>query len=344
MTDDQGFRCNKDGIARVWAYIGDNDPTRGECHGSIGLAQRVAEKLNGQMLCVDQAMLDSCFVHTDSIVRQFHILGERHGHPDIVIGWMTLPEYFTQSPKPTILIPESLGAMRFNLFSGGILRDLPPHHLSADRLAAAQTEFLERHPGIATPLTAIFTTDLWLSADAIEHVSTMIWNGSINGTIYLCPSRRTDDAAYDHLRQIFESAAAKPKSGIPATIIAPTWNDIQSGYNPYNGLVAAADNVIMLGESDSILSECITNGRPVYNDTIRCAGNALVEQGYVRDIMRHDPSTALDSHPLRPVNSTHIIADHIVAEFDRVSRLRITQPGMVMHEPCRLNGPKPVLA
>lgn len=329
-----GFRCNRDGTTRIWAYIGNDDPTRGESHGAIGLAKRIAERLNGSALVIDHIMMQDCFKDTHETAQRIKTLAAQHGAPDLVIGHAAKESLFTQSPLPTIFIPTSLPSMADDLFRGTALDGVVPHHLTTDNLKHAQTEFDCRHPDLPRPLTAIFTTSLWQYSDQDNLFHDLARHGHLDGTVYFCPSRRTEPDLYQTLTNRFKSIAIHTGRVEHIRIIAPSYTSIEHGYNPYNGLVAAADHAILLGESQSILSECITRGRAIYTDTPYAVAHTLLAQRYVRDFNRHDPRQPLAGTELPPLNVTDHIAAHIAERFNAFALQRTCDPhGMAMKNP-----------
>lgn len=70
----------------VMAYIGDDDPNRGDSRGSTGLARVIAEMINGRFVYVDAAMLEKSFPNVQGIGHQFRAYVEKNGKPEIMIG------------------------------------------------------------------------------------------------------------------------------------------------------------------------------------------------------------------------------------------------------------------
>ena len=335
------FRCNTDGIARIWAYIGNDDPTRGESHGAIGLAKQIATILNGRILIIDREMMRNSFQNTHETAQRIKDIATEHGAPDIVIGHAANDTLFTQTPLPTVFIPTSLPSMAHDLFWGTPLEGVVPHHLTLDILQQAEAAFHHQHPNLPRPLTAIFTTSLWQYSDQDDLFYDLARHGHLDGTIYFCPSRRTEADLYQTLTGRFKSIATYTGRTDRIHVIAPTFDSVENEYNPYVGLVAAADRAILLGESQSILSECITHGRTLYTDTPYPVAHTLLAQHYVRDLYRHDPGTPLIGTELPPLNVTGRIADHIAETFNAfaVKRARNPQSATMQNPFVRLPQP-----
>ncbi len=332
------FRCNPDGIVRVWAYIGGEDPLRGASHGAMALAGLVAKKLGVEMLYVDEHMLKKSFPETESIAGQLQLLIARKGEPDIIIG--AASEQFTRKTgtTPTFLIDTIMTTMAMNLFRGTKMAEIVPHHITPDVLYKAREKFLARHPALKHPLTAIFMNTKEPTEESIQMLADAC--RATDGSFYFCPSpSRTDPHYYERLTEGFAEAC----KGQNKDVIAASINDIRLFYNPYLGLMDQADHVIVLGESRSVVSEALMNGRPVHVDWQSGTAEyfeerhyaALEKEGYVKYIYGHESGKPLDSTKLAPLNSTEAIADHIVKEFDRTARLRKLHPAAIaLQDPC----------
>ncbi len=341
------FRCNPDGIVRVWAYIGTDDPTRGASHGAVALARLVAKKLNTQMLYVDEAMLERSFPNTRPLSAQLEKLLAREGQPDILIG-QTSEQLTLKTPAtPTFLIDTIMTTMAINLYHDGIMAEVVPHHVTPDVLHKAGQAFQARHPELKHPLTAIFANTIDPTPASIGMLAESCLK--TGGSYYFCPStRRTARISYDSLTDTFAQL-------VNDDVYVAAIDDVRTGYNPYLGLLDQADHVIVLGESRSIVSEAVTHGRPVHvdwrSDRPECPTEqhyaALEQTGYVKYIYEQNSAAALDSTYLPPLNSTEAIADHIVQEFDRAARLRTLRPDMMgLQNPCMQpisTGQKPVI-
>lgn len=80
---------------------------------------------------------------------------------------------------------------------------------------------------------------------------------ALGGTLAVLTSRRTS----------FEAEAAL-RSRLSGNSRLVTWQECQQGSNPYLDYLAAADILIVTGESESMLAEAVATGRPVYIATL----------------------------------------------------------------------------
>ncbi len=338
LENTQPYRCNPDGIVRVWAYIGDDDPLRGESRGATGLAKRVAEKLNGQMLYVDQDMLDEAFPNTKSMVLQLKQLLARDGTPDIVIGHNSKQLTRYTEADPTFLIDTILTLMAEKLPDNDTLNALVPHHLTATDLKQHGEAFKAHHAHIKRPITAILLAEI----DADDNVATIIDDHCLAdgaGTLYFCPrwstSQETYEAIVSELQFILKQRGLSKKFNI----FAPSLDCVRNQYNPYIGLLDQSDHVVLIGQSQSMISESIISGHPVHFH-LQSIGELidgwnedkykeLEKHGYIRYLKNHEPNTQLDSTRLPPIDITGKIADYIAHDFDRAARIRTRRPTMM---------------
>lgn len=346
LRNTQPYRCNPDGIVRVWAYIGGDDPMRGESRGATGLAQRVAEKLNGRILYVDEDMLNTSFPNTKSMAKKLEKLIERNGRPDIVIGHTAQQLAHKTDADPTFLIDTILPHIAKDMLppTDG-LNLIVPHHLTPDILAKNGQEFSARHCNMARPLTAIFLADLANTDDTAGVIADTCLNGG-RGTLYFCPSTRTNQMLYSRTTHDLDKILKRRGLAALFNVIAPPLDEVKNGFNPYIGLIDQADHAVLIGESQSIMSEAIINGRPLHIHstdspallkTFEHHYQPLADAGYVRYLHHQKPNQTLNCTRLPPIDTSDIIATKIANDFDRSARVRTLRPGMMaLQNPCCL--------
>lgn len=252
---------------KIWAYIGLDSPHRGDSHGYIGLARALAEQLQGQMVYVDKAMLDGQFPATMMYHHKLREFMRKTGEPDIIIG--KFPE---KEPHKATIVAAALNedltyaARKFGESGQDIQHSLVPHHLTHEDLAAAGAEFREHYPQLQGPVIAVFMTNLSLSYDLDEAVSRLAGLAKNNGgsTLFFCPCARTGTSDYNHIVQRTRHHLQSAGYQDALQIVAPSYEDIDNGYNPYRGLIDQAAATIMLGHSQSIVSETLFRGHRLY--------------------------------------------------------------------------------
>jgi uncharacterized protein len=84
--------------------------------------------------------------------------------------------------------------------------------------------------------------------------------------VFVTPSRRTGREVTAHLREDFAG-----RDGFAL------WDE--AGENPYFGLLALADRLLVTGDSVSMVSECLATGRPVH--VLRLAGRGTRHEAFL---------------------------------------------------------------
>lgn len=81
----------------VMAFIGEDDPNRGDSKGAIGLSRLVAEMIGGRYVYLDKDMLDKSFPNIKRIKDQLDAYIKTEGPPAIIIG-STTPAVADRAP------------------------------------------------------------------------------------------------------------------------------------------------------------------------------------------------------------------------------------------------------
>jgi hypothetical protein len=308
-----------DGKPLIWAYIGTDDPTRGDSRGANGLAQEVARLMGGRAVYVDSAMLKKNFPHTSEIRDALRKFVKREGMADIVIGTNSYDVIGIHQSRPTMIVKkinesvDSESRRRTNLV---------PHDLTPDILAAAGVEFLEKYPGIKRPLYGVMLSSFY-NKDAQTAMQSLakVLKFEEGATVFFCPSRRTYDPDYQTLVQKLNEEITFLNIERRIKIISPSFSDMRAGYNPYRGLISQADHMLVIGDSYSIISESICTGRPVYMVDASNDYQKLINAGYVRNFAT-EGQNKLSVTILPPASITTEVAGKLIDEFDRLARLR----------------------
>lgn len=310
---------NKIGQPVIWAYIGLDDPTRGDSRGYTGLARRMAELMDGRMVYVDVAALrektgDLDVRKLSGAVRKF---AAADGHPDVILGTNS-PDVIKADLRPTMLVSsynEMLVPSRSKLVS---------HDLTPDMLAEAGKQFRKIYPNLPGKLFGVMLSYPRDQAEikAIEYVADACVHYP-QSTIFLCPSRRTDRYRYQEVVSRLHERLNTLGITDRVHIETPSFNTMRDGYNPYRGLIDQADHMALLGESHSMVSETICAGRPLYlhEKTARPYAH-LRKLGYVRSLNMTSPDAPLPEDRLDPIDITTTVAQKLVSEFNRLARLR----------------------
>jgi len=149
-------------------------------------------------------------------------------------------------------------AMRHDRMSGDnvLSVDTALHRVTPQKLEEAAEIWRERLRGDAEQLVGFVlggpTKHYWMSEALLNRLRTMIAKvHEITGArIVVTPSRRTEDRVKDTLSAAF---ADEPWY----------WQWDGTGENPYFGILALADRLVVTADSVSMVSEALATGRPV---------------------------------------------------------------------------------
>jgi hypothetical protein len=155
------------------------------------------------------------------------------------------------------------------------------HHLTPDRLATAGAEWTPRLAHLPRPLTGVLLggptkNSPFGAADAavlLERLTALC--RATGGGAAIVPSRRTPD---DALAVFAEAARTDPALWV--------WD--RCGDNPYAGVLAIADRLVVTGDSVSMISEALATPHPVeiFTASVRRRHEGflqtLVDRGYAR--------------------------------------------------------------
>jgi len=198
------------------------------------------------------------------------------------------------------------GRQSFDLIAAPLHDDLPDapnvihtlgacHRASPERLVAEAERWRSRFPDLPRPWTLLAVggpaAGTPFGADEIKLLAEGL--RTVPGTLMVVTSRRTGGANERLLRD------ALPHAGL-----FHAWRE--QGDNPYLGLLALADRVVVTGDSMSMCSEACANGGPVLifappsltDAKFRALHSQLYERGYARPlgadagIWRHAPLDA----------------------------------------------------
>jgi len=175
------------------------------------------------------------------------------------------------------------------------------HRATAERLWLAGEAWASRLAHLPRPLVSVLVggSNGRFSFGVAEAAALGAQLASLGTGIALTPSRRTDAAAIAALK-----AAIEPGGG---------WVWDGTGENPYFGLLALADAIVVTEDSVSMLSEACATHAPVYvarlpgrSRRIRQFTQYLIEDRRVRDF-----TGVYDPWPVAPLDDTQAAADEM---------------------------------
>lgn len=321
----------------VMAYIGRSDPHRGDSTAAVGLSRLVAKMINGRYVYVDRAMLDKSFPNLSEFSDKLRAYLARKKAPDIVIGAYGYEIEDTGNKTPILVVDdinETLSSRRAHN------KELVSHNLTPEILAKAGKEFQAQYPDIKGPLVAVMMGGC-LNTYSSDEIAVMarklvaIAQNYPEITFFICPSRRTGQGRDILLREMKKSinniaqkqetqdakkpfnATAKKKQD-PAkriTVLDVDYNEALAGYNPYLGLLATADHIVVAGESFSLVSEALFTGKNIYVYKPVNRYNSLRAQGYLRDLTDLKRDEPFPTVAMTPLDITGEIAESIVEDY-----------------------------
>lgn len=135
------------------------------------------------------------------------------------------------------------------------------------------------------------------------------WMAEEGGSLLLSTSRRTSERVR---RRLLERCAQRP---------GRFWTGPADGENPYAGMLAAANRIVVSPDSVNMLSEACATGKPVYTFAPRPVGGklaafhrALIDGGHLRAL----PAVPVDWRPT-PLSETAALADLVGERWRRWS-------------------------
>jgi mitochondrial fission protein ELM1 len=132
--------------------------------------------------------------------------------------------------------------------------DLALHDVTPEVLAEAAKAWRDRFAELPRPLTGVL-----LGGATKRHPFTVEQGRALagrlkalraDGGLVITPSRRTPDEVRAVLREAFASDPG-------------VWLWDETGDNPYRGILALSDRLVVTGDSVSMVSEAVASGRPV---------------------------------------------------------------------------------
>lgn len=162
-----------------------------------------------------------------------------------------------QNPKLDPARFDVVVAMRHDRLSGPnvITTRTTIHRVTPARLAAARADWAGRLAHLPRPLVAVlvggsngrFTLDRAAGGALADRLAGMMRQDGAG--VFVTPSRRTDKAVTAHLREKLRPLGAE------------VWDF--TGDNPYFGLIASADAIVVTQDSVSMVSEACATAAPV---------------------------------------------------------------------------------
>jgi mitochondrial fission protein ELM1 len=183
------------------------------------------------------------------------------------------------------------------------------HRATPARLEAARAHWAPRFAHLPRPLVAVlvggsngrFRLDAAVGARLAGELAEMLRRDRVG--VAVTPSRRTDPA----VRALLETTL-RPLG-------AEVWD--MAGENPYFGMLALADAIVVTGDSVSMLSEAVATRAPVlvFDLPGRSRRIGLFRQGLIDDGRIRPYQGRLDLWPVEPLDDTAAVAGEMCRRF-----------------------------
>lgn len=185
------------------------------------------------------------------------------------------------------------------------------HRVTPEMLAREGEKFAPQVASLRKPYIAVLlggdSGAYRMTPRAIDKFSAQISDGVITtgGSLLVTPSRRTGEANLARFK--------KAIGNVPAYI----WDG--QGDNPYYGILALADYIIVTGDSVNMVSEACSTGKPVYvidlpggSEKFKRFHSALRKDGMTRLFKGR-----LERWTYKPLDDVQAVANRIKEEFEK---------------------------
>ncbi len=300
----------KDGPLVV-AYIGQDDPLRGDSKGAIGVAQNAARMLNGRYDYVDALSLSQRFNQFSGYDAQLSAYAQQIKRADIVIGhqsWLLCDQLVTPP-----VVQEDRWNEKYSEYRTNNTQGLVAHDLTDAALQYAGREFQSAVKNIKGDLVAVFMGGVTsCDQDAIAHkLAAMAATGGRDTTFYLCPSRRT---GYLHARLKSNLETLAKYTPVKLQVMGDDYPLLVNGYNPYMGLLDHADHLVLIGESGSMISEALYTKKPLYLTNSPYLVQELTDHGHILGLLE-EAQRVFKKSAMPRVDITAEVARSIADEY-----------------------------
>lgn len=304
----------------ILVNIGSDDPHRGDSKGRVGLGNTMASNIGTRCFYADIDTLNKQYpdmedANYDEKLTRF--LSEQ-GFPDIILGQdiHTIPRDFGRDPSDVTLFSNINESMSRSLLDE---EELVSHHLTQEILDEAGLAFDEHYGPLKKPLIGVLIAnqDHYSHEDFARKLAAVSKHYP-EATIFLCGGRRNPPQFQKATEKILKNKITEQGRSDQVDIISWEFDAEKlkkgAGFNPYQGVIARADHFIVVGNSQSLMSEPLVTGKTVYQWEGYLAAN-LSTKGYVRSFNKHDAKIALDTKIQEPLNLTASLAKKLIQKY-----------------------------
>ena len=301
---------------RVLADITCDVATRGDIHGFKGLAKIFTHMINGTLTEIDLNALSQAEAGNPSTTSALLHYCEKNGWPDVFLGscdkriQRILKEHGTKC-----VFQRYTNETLSEIYLGN--KEIVPHHLTRDKLAAAGNTFRKEYPDLPHPLIGVLLADL-MNSDIDPFTDKLVAAARKHGqcTIFVSSSWRTDEDYYKKLMTKLEDKLAK--QGLKEKVRLLDY-DIHTAPkdtpNPYMGLLDQSDHVIVWGRSRSMVSEVLFTGKTPYIVRGEDIYPTLLQNGTVKSFNQQENGAPLTTEHIDPISVTEIVAQKMQKQY-----------------------------
>lgn len=273
--------------------------------------------LRGPKLLHSPFLLDQTGQPLQSAAEQARVvmsIGGKGGAVGAALRTASRPVVQIQNPRQPLSRFDLIIACVHDEIAGGnvLLGRTALHGLTPDVLAQARAEWAPRFAHLPRPLIAGLVGGangrFELGEKEAARLGVILADATRRqgGSLIVTPSRRTAPAAQEILKDVVDAVGGTVWDG--------------TGDNPYKGLIACADHLVVTIDSVSMVSEAVAGNAPVSvfplpgkSRRITRFIQELEQAGRVRMLTEHSKFEKLEPWPVEPLDDT----PDLVAEMHR---------------------------
>ncbi len=295
----------------IMAWIGQDDPLRGDSQMAVGLAKICAEMTGGRYVYVDQKMLEAHFPKAKHYGARELMALKDFGAPDILIGVQGIRAYDMMDEKPIVSV-HHIGESLSRKFCQ---HNMVPHNLNDQILAEEGAKFKKIYPDIKGQLVAVMLASP-VNAGPLAKRFVQLAEHYDDITFFICPGRRALGSERE-LEKAFWDTVVKNEFAPHMDVRCVDYEAIERGNNPYLGLLANADHVVIAGSSYSMVSDALYMQKTAYLAGTSMIFSQLEDMGHIAYIDKLDLTQPFPTKAMPRLDATREVAEIIVEHYHR---------------------------
>ncbi len=297
----------------------EDDKSRGDSNAYKRLGQLIADKIGGEYRYVDENFLMTKYPDSSDYRAALSIYIEENGTPDIVFAryrhqWIAEKDLYSKSKNPFYV--QGINEYMTKEITGE--KEQVSHHLTPALLKEEGIKFRSAHPDMPKNLVAVIVADCSLGCNFPETLLSSLPKNEQTG-IFICTSRRTPSENFEYIMQ---SMSFHMDGGDSTDHLVLRGYDFRTGreqnaYNPYMGLINEADHIVIIGSSQSIVSESLSRGKSVYLHENYDPYDESEKAGLVKYFNTMSAHKNLQTDTVTVYNPTECLADGLIKKYRR---------------------------